>query len=77
MVSADASVLVEAGCIGNRYVDADEEIVNRVVACVSHAFTTAEEKWKTIEQEAFALIYIILYFRVVLWEQPFVLETDH
>ena len=50
--------------------------MNTVVACASHAFTTAVAKWKTIEQEAFALIYI-LYFRAVLWGQPFVLETDH
>ena len=53
-------------CIGNRYVDSDGELVNRVVACASHAFTAAEAKWKTIEKE----VYIILYFRVVLWGQP-------
>ena len=27
--------------------------------------------------EASALIYVILYFRVVLWGQHFILETDH
>ena len=77
VVSADASILGVGGCLGNRYMDEDGEVINRVVACASHAFTEAEAKWKTIEQEAFALIYLILYFRTVLWGQPFVLETDH
>ena len=71
VISADASVLGVGVCIGNMYVDCDGELVNRVIACVSHAFTAAKAKWKTIEQEAFALIFIILYFRVVLWGQPF------
>ena len=38
VVSADASVLGVGGCLGNRYVDSDGEVVNRVVACASHAF---------------------------------------
>ena len=41
MVSVDASELGVGVCLGNRYVDSDGEIVNRVVACTSHAFTCA------------------------------------
>ena len=67
VVSADASVLGVGGCIG---VDSDGELVNRVMACVAHAFTAAEAKWKSIEQVAFAWIYTILYFRVVLLGHP-------
>jgi hypothetical protein len=76
VVSADASVLGVGGCLSNRYVD-DGETITDVVACASHAFTAAEAKWKTIEQEAFASVWIIMYFRNVLWGHPFILETDH
>jgi hypothetical protein len=77
VVSTDASVLGVGGCLANRFVEQDGTVVNRVVACASHAFTEAEARWKTIEQEAFALVWIVMYFRGVLWGQPFVLETDH
>ena len=77
VLSTDASVLGVGGCLANRYLDEDGEVVNRVVACASHAFTAAESRWKTIEQEAFALIWGVMFFRAVLWGQPFILETDH
>ena len=66
VVSADASVLGIGGFIGNRYVDVHEETVNRVVACASHAFTQQKKNGKL-------LIYIIFYFRVVLWGYVMVL----
>lgn len=77
VLSADASVLGVGGTLSNRYIDEDGETVTDIVACASHAFTTAESKWKTIEQEAFASVWIILFFRAVLWGHPFLLETDH
>ena len=77
VVSADASILGVGGCLANRYRDEQGDEVTRVVACASHAFTEAESRWKTIEQEAFALVWIVMHFRAVLWGQPFVLETDH
>mgnify|MGYP007125724151 CR=1 FL=1 len=77
VVSTDASVLGVGGCIANRYHNEDGEEVNRVVGCASHAFTEAESKWKTIEQEALALIWIVMFFRAALFGHPFLLETDH
>ena len=46
--------------------DEDGEVVNRVGACAPHAFTAAESRWKSIEQEAFALIWGVMFFRAVL-----------
>lgn len=50
------------GRLYNRLVGEYREKFNRVVACVSHAFTAVEAKWKTIEQETFAIIWIVLFF---------------
>ena len=47
------------------------------VAVVSDAFTTAEGKWKTIEQEAFRVVWMVLSHRNILWGHPFLLETYH
>ena len=77
VVSADASVLGVGGYVSNRYLNEDGEEVNRVVACASHAFTAAESRWITLEQEAFALIWVVMHFRGILFGQPFILETDH
>lgn len=77
VVSADASILGCGGCISNRWRDENGEVITQVVACASHSFTPAESRWKTIEQEAFAIIWIVMYYRAVLIRQPFILETDH
>lgn len=77
VVSADASILGCGGCISNRWRDENGEAITQVVACASHSFTPAESRWKTIEQEAFASIWMVMYYRAVLIGQPFILETDH
>lgn len=46
VVQADASTMGVGGCLINRYPDGD-----RVIGCYSHAFSTTESRWKTIEQE--------------------------
>ena len=72
VVQCDASVLGLGGVLINRYPRGD-----RVVKCVSHAFTEAESRWKTLEQEAFAVVFTLLHFRNVLWGHYFLVETDH
>ena len=61
LVQADASVLGVGGCLINRRPTGDQ-----VVGCVPHAFNTTESRWKTIEQEAFAIVLMLLYFRSAL-----------
>jgi hypothetical protein len=77
VVTTDASVLGCGGSVSNRYKDADGETVNRVVAVASHAFTAAEGRWKTIEQEAFGTVWMVIAHRNILFGHPFILETDH
>ena len=72
VVQCDASILGIGGALINRYPDRD-----RVIKCVSHAFTEAESRWKTLEQEAFAVVFTVLFFRTVLFGQFFLVETDH
>ncbi len=54
VVQCDASTLGIAGALINRY-----PLGDRVIKCVSHAFAEAESKWKTIEQESFAIVFIL------------------
>jgi hypothetical protein len=72
VVQFGASILGIAGALINRYPQGD-----RVIKCVSHAFTEAESKWKTIEQESFAIVFILCFFRLVLIGHYFIVETDH
>jgi hypothetical protein len=72
VVQCDASNLGIGGALINRYPSGD-----RVIKCVSHSFTPAEAKWKTTEQEAFAVVFVILHFRAVLFGHYFLVETDH
>jgi hypothetical protein len=72
VVQCDASVLGVGGCLINRRPDGDQ-----VIGCASHAFNATESRWKTIEQEAFAIVFMLLYFRSVLWGHHFMVETDH
>jgi hypothetical protein len=77
VVTTDASVLGCGGSVSNRYVDEEGETCTRVVALASHAFTDAESRWKTIEQEGFGVVWMVQTHRCVLWGHPFILETDH
>ena len=72
VIQCDASTLGIAGSLNTRGPEGD-----RVIKCVSHAFTEAESKWKTTEQEAFAMVFCILFFRALLIGHPFLVETDH
>jgi hypothetical protein len=72
VVQCDASTLGIAGALINRCPQGD-----RVIKCVSHAFTEAQSKWKTIEQESFAIVFILCFFRLVLIGHYFIVETDH
>jgi hypothetical protein len=72
ILQTDASTLGVGAALINRYPDGD-----RVIACCSHAFTEAEMKWKTVEQECFAVVFAVIYFYAALYGHHFVIETDH
>jgi hypothetical protein len=72
VLQTDASTVGVGAALINRHADGD-----RVVGCCSHAFTETEHRWKTIEQEAFAVVFAVLYWYPVLYGHHFVIETDH
>jgi hypothetical protein len=72
VLQTDASTLGVGAALINRHVESD-----RVVACCSHAFTEAEMRWKTVEQECFAVVFGVIYFYAILCGHHFVIETDH
>ena len=73
VVSTDASNLGVGATLANIYPDGSR----RIIACVSHKFTKAESRWKTIEQEAFAVVFALQRWRDILYGHHFQLETDH
>ena len=77
MMTTDASVLGVGGCVANRFKNESGEIVNRIVAVASHAFTDAEGRWKTIEQEGFAAVWMVLGHRSIFMGTPVFIRTNH
>ena len=73
ILRTDASMLG----VGIALICRDDTLVEHIVACSSHAFTEAEAKWKTIEQEAFSIYFGVRYFESILWGHHFVVENDH
>ena len=71
-LQVDGSIIGVGGTIYNRFPDGD-----RHCGYCSHAFTEVESTWKTIEHEAFVIIFCVMCFRPVLWGHPFLLETDN
>ena len=63
--------------IGGALFQVGEDKVEHLVALASKAFTPAESKWTTIEQECFAIFYCIRKWEHMLRGHKFVVETDH
>jgi hypothetical protein len=63
--------------IGGALFQIGEDKVEQLVALASKAFTAAEAKWTTIEQECFAVFYCIRKWEHLLRGHSFVVETDH
>lgn len=72
VLQTDASTVGVGAALLNRRADGD-----RVIGCCSHAFTATENRWKTIEQESFAIVFAVLHWYAVLYGHHFVIETDH
>lgn len=73
VLRTDASTVGVGALLLQRSPDGAEE----PVCFVSKAFTPAESRWSTIEQEAFAIFFTITSLSHHLLGHPFVVETDH
>lgn len=73
VLDTDASVQRIAGVLQQ---EVDGRL--RVIEYAGKALSAAEAKWPIQELEAYANVYMILYFREFLWGgAPFVVRTDH
>jgi len=64
-------------CVGSVLVQEDELGVERVIHYVSHQLSTVEQRWATIEKEAYAIIYALQKLRPYLYGADFSIHTDH
>ena len=64
-------------CIAGVLQQVDDEGRYRVVQYASRTLTETEQKWPIYEQEAFAIVWSILYFTPYLRDRPFTVRTDH
>ena len=55
----------------------DEEKREVVVQYASYTFTGAEQRWPTLEKEAYAVVWAINTFRSYLLGRPFTVRTDN
>lgn len=63
--------------IGGYLFQKNEDEHELPVAFVSRAFTDAQTRWSTIEQELYAIVFSVLRLADLLTGKPFHLETDH
>ena len=73
MLRTDASIVGMGVVLVNMYADGTEH----VLWFLSRAFTSVEQCWSTIEQEAFAVFWAVTSLEHTLLGHPFIVETDH
>jgi hypothetical protein len=64
-------------CVGSVLVQEDEEGIERVIHYVSHQLNEVEQRWATVEKEAYAIIYALQKLRPYLYGSQFSIHTDH
>jgi len=65
------------GCAGVLYQINPDTKIHEPIACVSHKFSAAAQKWSGIDQEAFGNYWPILQLQKYLLGKSFILYTDH
>ena len=76
----DFILIVDAskwGCAGVLYQINPDTKIHEPIACVSHKFSAAAQKWSGIDQEAFGNYWPILQLQKYLLGKSFILYTDH
>ena len=65
------------GCAGVLYQVNPDTTEREPIACVSHKFSAAAQKWSAIDQEAFGNFWPILQLQKYLLGKSFIMYTDH
>ena len=72
-VYCDASELAVGSCLAQ----VDDQGVERPIAFASKKLTETEIRWACIEREAFAVIFALQKFDVIIFGSKLILFTDH
>ena len=64
-------------CVGAILVQTKADGVEHVIQYVSHQLTRTQQRWATIEKEAYAVVYAITKLRPYLYGASFHVYTDH
>ena len=64
-------------CVGAILVQQKADGVEHVIQYVSHQLSSTQQRWATIEKEAYAVIYAITKLRPYLYGAKFHVYTDH
>jgi hypothetical protein len=67
----------EEGCGGYMFQKGDDGVTEEVVQYVSRSFNSTEQRWSTIEQEAFGVYFCVIRLEHLLLGRKFIIETDH
>lgn len=73
VVAADASSFGIGCAIYHRFPDGQD----RPIAFASKTLSSAEKNYSQIEREALGIIYALKKFRIYLWGNEFLIQTDH
>ena len=76
----DPYILYTDACnyaLGGILCQIDEQGIERPIQYLSAQFTSAQQKWATIEKEAYAVVYCLKKLRAYLLGSEFVVYTDH
>jgi transposase InsO family protein len=63
--------------VGAHLVQVSATGVETTVAFFSQAFNPTQQRWSTIEQEAYGIFAAIVHWNHFLWGRTFTVETDH
>ena len=64
-------------CIGAILVQKDKAGVERVIQYVSHQLSPTQQRWSTVEVEAWAIVYALQKLRTYLFGADFTVYSDH
>jgi len=77
VIRTDASEIGVGGVLIQIKTHADGSKEEQIIALISKRFSKQAQKWDTIEQEGFAIYYVVKRLAYYLIGKEFLLETDH
>jgi hypothetical protein len=77
IVQADASDYAVGACLAQNFLSSDGIEEEHPIAYASCKFTDTQRNWATIEKEAYAVIYALKQFDIIIYGMPVIIYSDH